>query len=108
MAKVSPGVVQPGQVLSEWVLMGEVLPGLSVPGEVSPGYAHRITEQDFRWVNEMSQPWVCPKIHNHSSSRVLDQDVEVPIMLHVPCGHLGVRAASPEDIRSSGPFDRPA
>ena len=49
MAKVSPGVVQPGQVLSEWVLMGEVLQGLSVPGEVSPGYAHRITEQEYRW-----------------------------------------------------------
>ena len=39
---------------------------------------------------------------------LLDQDVQVALVLQVPCGQLGVRAASPKDIRPSGPFDRPA
>jgi hypothetical protein len=29
--------------------MAEVLFGLFLPGEVLPGYAHRITEQEYRW-----------------------------------------------------------
>ena len=89
--------------------MAEVLFGLFLPGEVLPGYAHRITEQEYRWEKGDVSALVCAlKFITSPDSRFLDQDVEVPIMLQVPCGHLGVRAASPEDIRPSGPFDRPA
>jgi len=38
---------------------------------------------------------------------LLDQDEQVALVLQVPCGQLGVRAASPKDIRLPAPLIAP-
>lgn len=43
-----------------------------------------------------------------SDLRLLDQNVQIPLLSQMSCGQLGEGTASPKDIRPSSSFDRPA
>ena len=63
---------------------------------------------EYFWMAFHEAPGIGASLQERPPELLLDEDVKVALLLKVAGGYLGVRAASPKDVRPSGSFDRPA